>query len=69
VSWVNGFTPDFFSDLPSPTACPSCGLNAPVYVRLGSELVCVDCKSLAGAGEASFPPSRPRPRQALGVSA
>ena len=38
---------------PSPPRCPWCGLNKKIYLRAGSELVCVDCAKTFQASEGS----------------
>ena len=35
-----------------PSTCPWCGLNKKVYVRAGSELVCIDCVKMDAAMDA-----------------
>ncbi len=38
---------------PRPTTCPWCGQHKLVYIRAGSDLVCVDCSKQAQALEAT----------------
>ncbi len=50
--WVT--PPNRKRSLVEPSTCPWCGLSKKVYVRAGSELVCIDCVKKDAAMDATW---------------